>query len=112
MGDFNKDGKPDLLVGNQGLNTQCRVSEEQPASLYYKDFDDNGSIDPICCFYVQGKNYPFVTRDELLDQMSIMRTRFTDYKSYADATMESIFTREELEGVKELKANYLATAYF
>lgn len=112
VGDFNKDGKPDLLVGNLGLNTQCRASDKEPATLYYKDFDDNGSVDPIFCFYIQGKNYPYVTRDELLDQLSIMRTRFIDYKGYADATMESIFTKEELAGVKSMQANYLATAYF
>ncbi|WP_276485394.1 VCBS repeat-containing protein [Paraflavitalea pollutisoli] len=112
IADFNKDGRPDIIAGNNGLNTQCRVSDQEPATLYYKDFDDNGAIDPICCFYIQGKEYPYVTRDELLDQMSIMRTRFVDYKSYADATMETIFTKEELNGVNKLQANYLATAYF
>jgi hypothetical protein len=83
-----------------------------PAEMFYKDFDDNGSVDPILCFYIQGKSYPYVTRDELLDQMSIMRTRFTDYKSYADATLDDVFTDEELEDVNHLKANYLQTAYF
>ena len=48
----------------------------------------------------------------MLDQMSIMRTRFQDYKSYADATVKEIFTAEELEGAKELKSNYLKTTYF
>lgn len=112
VGDFNNDGKPDLVIGNNGLNTQCKASDQEPATLYYKDFDDNGSIDPIFCFYIQGKNYPYVTRDELLDQMSSMRTRFIDYKGYADATMETIFTREELAGAKSLQANHLATSYF
>jgi enediyne biosynthesis protein E4 len=110
--DFNSDGKPDLILGNQGLNTQCRASEKQPAELYYKDFDDNGSVDPILCFYIQDKSYPYVTRDELLDQMSIMRTRFKDYKSYADATLKDIFTPEELQGAGHLTANYLQTAFF
>ena len=87
-GDFNGDGKTDLVIGNTGLNTQCRVSDAEPAEMFYKDFDNNGSVDPMLCFYIQHKSYPYVTRDELLDQMSIMRTRFTDYKSYADATHE------------------------
>lgn len=111
-GDFNKDGKPDLVVGNMGLNTQCRVSEAQPAELYYKDFDDNGSIDPIFCFYIQNKIYPYVTRDELFDQMSTMRTRFNDYKTYADATLKDIFISEELENVQRLQASTLETTYF
>ena len=111
-GDFNKDGKPDLIIGNMGLNTQCKASDKEPAELVYKDFDDNGSVDPILSFYIKGKSYPYVSRDELLDQVSLMRTRFTDYKSYADATINEIYSPEELQGAKHLKANYLATAYF
>ncbi|MEJ7560195.1 MAG: VCBS repeat-containing protein [Pedobacter sp.] len=110
--DLNKDGKPDLIVGNMGLNTQCKVSDKEPAQLYYKDFDDNGSVDPILCFYIQGKNHPYVTRDELLDQMSIMRTRFSNYKSYSDAGIKDIFTAEELTNVSILKANVLKTMIF
>lgn len=99
----------DLLAGNQGLNTQCKVSDREPAELVYKDFDDNGSVDPILSFYIQGKSYPYVSRDELLDQMSIMRTRFPDYKSYAEATLTDIFTPEELQGSTKLSANTLQT---
>jgi enediyne biosynthesis protein E4 len=112
VGDFNGDKRADLVVGNLGLNTQCRVSERQPAELFYKDFDDNGSVDPILCFYLQGKAYPYVTRDELLDQMSVMRTRFPDYASYADAGLGDIFTPEELQGAQRLWANTLSTTYF
>ena len=110
--DLNADGKPDLVVGNLGLNSQCRASDKEPADMYYKDFDDNGSVDPMLCFYIQGKTYPYVTRDELLDQMSIMRTRFTDYKSYADAVLTDVFTPEELKGAAHLQANQLATTLF
>ncbi len=110
--DINNDGKPDLLVGNHGLNTQCKATDKEPAEMYYKDFDSNGSVDPVLCFYLQGKSYPYITRDELLDQMSIMRTRFNNYESYADATLTDIFTKEELKGAKHLEANYLKTALF
>ncbi|PIQ21647.1 MAG: RNA-binding protein [Cytophagales bacterium CG18_big_fil_WC_8_21_14_2_50_42_9] len=112
IGDFNQDQRPDLIIGNQGLNTQCKASDKEPAELYYKDFDDNGAIDPILCFYMQGKSYPYVTRDELLDQVSMMRTRYQDYSSYADASLKDIFTPEELKGAGHLSSNYLQTAYF
>nr|WP_225840832.1 VCBS repeat-containing protein [Rufibacter glacialis] len=112
VGDFNQDKQPDLILGNQGLNTQCKASDKEPAELVYKDFDDNGAIDPILCFYMQGKSYPYVTRDELLDQMSMMRTRFQDYASYANATLTNIFTPEEIKGAGRLSCNYLQTAYF
>jgi hypothetical protein len=110
--DLDGDGKLDLVVGNMGLNTQCKVSDKEPAELYFKDFDDNGSVDPILCFYIQGKSHPYVSRDELLDQMSIMRTRFSNYKDYADVGIKEIFTAEELKGVSLLKVNTLKTMAF
>ncbi|MEJ7911638.1 MAG: VCBS repeat-containing protein [Chitinophagaceae bacterium] len=112
VADCNGDGKQDLVIGNEGTNSQCKVSDAEPAEMYYKDFDDNGSVDPILCFYMQGKTYPYVFRDELLDQMSIMRTRFEDYKSYADATVSTVFTADELKDAAHLKANFLSTALF
>ncbi len=112
VGDFNNDGKPDLIIGNMGLNTQCKVSDKQPAEMYYKDFDGNGSVDPILCFYMNDTSYPYVTRDELFDQLSMLRTRFPDYKSYADATLKDIFTEDELKDARHLQSNYLKTAYF
>ncbi|MEO6849652.1 MAG: VCBS repeat-containing protein [Mucilaginibacter sp.] len=112
VNDINHDGHPDLIAGNLGLNSQCRASENEPAEMYYKDFDDNGSIDPILCFYIQHKSYPYVTKDELFDQISMMRSRFPDYKSYADATFAQIFTPEEIKGAKHLSANCLSTACF
>ncbi len=110
--DFNNDGKPDLVIGNLGLNTQFKASENEPAEMIYKDFDNNGSVDPILCFYIQGQSYPYVTRDELQFQLSMMRSRFTTYQSYADATLTDIFTEEELRDVSRLNANYLHTAFF
>lgn len=110
--DLNGDGKPDLVVGNKGLNSQVRTSDQEPASLYYKDFDNNGTIDPILSFYIQGKNYPYITRDELVMQMSSMGARYPDYKSYADVTLDQLFSAKELESAGKLEANEFKTTCF
>jgi enediyne biosynthesis protein E4 len=110
--DVNNDGRPDIIAGNMGLNSQIKATADEPVELYYKDFDDNGSVDPILCFYIQGKSYPYVSRDELLDQMSMMRTRFTDYKSYADAQLKDVFTKDEMKDVKMVKATTLKATCF
>lgn len=110
--DMNGDGKIDLVIGNLGLNSQCKANDKEPAEMYYKDFDGNGTIDPILCFYIQGKSYPFLTRDELINQISGMSTKFPDYKSYADAGLKDIFTEDQLKGAKHIEANELATCYF
>ncbi|MCY7327815.1 MAG: VCBS repeat-containing protein, partial [Saprospiraceae bacterium] len=91
VADINHDQKPDLIAGNMGLNTQFQVSEAAPADLYYRDFDGNGSVDPVFCYFIQGKSYPYLTRDELGKQLPRMRARFTSYESYADATLNDLF---------------------
>lgn len=110
--DLNHDGHPDLIAGNLGLNSQCHASDAEPATMVFKDFDDNGTVDPILSFYIQHRNYPYLSRDELLDQISMMRSRFPDYKSFADITLDKLFTPDELRGASYLHANYLATACF
>jgi hypothetical protein len=110
--DFDKDGDEDIIAGNLGLNTQLRASEKEPLTLVYKDFDNNGSIDPILTQFIQGKPYPFPSRDELLDQMYSMRSKYTTYASYADAQLNNIFSGNDLRDAKELKVTDLETAYF
>ena len=110
--DLNGDGRPDLVVGNQGLNSQCRASDSEPAELFYKDFDKNGKIDPILCLYVQGKSYPHATRDELLDQVGMLRQRFTNYDTYSNATLTDVFTADELSDAKKLTANQFRSTAF
>lgn len=110
--DLNKDGQPDLLLGNWGLNSQIRVSGAEPAELFYADFDQNGSVDPIFCTYVQGKSFPHGTRDELLDQLSFLRRRFNNYKSYAGASLNDILGEEAVKSAAHLQATHLETTFF
>ena len=110
--DFNSDGKPDIIAGNMGTNTQFRVSEAEPAELYYADFDRNGSIDPIFCYYIQGKSYPYLTRDELLGQLAVLRPRFTSYAAYSEATIDDILSEEQLRSAAKLTADHMETTLF
>lgn len=111
-GDFDKDGDLDLIAGNFGLNSQFKTNPAQPLTLYFGDFDDNTSTDPILVSYVQGKPFPFPSRDELLDQVYGFRSKFTDYASYAEATIEQILTKEQLANSSKLEATELRTLYF
>ncbi|GGZ36348.1 hypothetical protein GCM10007049_32140 [Echinicola pacifica] len=112
ISDLNADGFPEIIAGNLGENSQIHASATEPAQMVYKDFDDNGSVDPILLCYIQGKKYPYLTRDELLDQITRMRSRFPSYESFADAQLEDVFTEEELKGAKTLTANHLQTSLF
>jgi hypothetical protein len=109
--DFDRDGDEDIIAGNLGLNTQLKASADQPIELVYKDFDKNGSVDPLLTYYVQGKSYPFAGRDELLDQMYGMRSKYTSYASYANARLTNLFSNAELKDAGILRATTLETMY-
>jgi enediyne biosynthesis protein E4 len=109
VGDFNNDGKPDLLFGNIGSNTQFKATNKEPVELFFKDFDKNGTIDPMFCYYIQGKSYPYVTRDEFFLQFAGFKARYNSFESYADVTLESIFDKGELTDAEKLTANHLET---
>ncbi|ULQ51563.1 VCBS repeat-containing protein [Flavihumibacter fluvii] len=110
--DLNGDQRPDLIIGNMGRNAQFNASEKEPLEMYYKDFDQNGSVDPVFSFYIQGKRYPYITRDELVSQLPAMRKRFSNFSSYADITLDELFPANELKDAKHLVAEYLGTTCF
>jgi hypothetical protein len=106
------DGDMDLIAGNWGLNSAIKVSKAEPAIMFYNDFDNNGSVDPLICYYIQGKSYPMASRDEMTDQIVSLRQRFPTYDSYANATIEDVLTPEQLKSAKQLSTNYFETTYF
>jgi hypothetical protein len=110
--DFDNDGDLDLMAGNYGKNNQFNVSAERPLSLVYKDFDGDNQLDPFLCYYIDGKSYPYASRDEALGQVSFLKRKFTDYTQYANATLETIFTSDQLKDAKRLDAKILTTSYF
>lgn len=107
--DVDGDGKMDFILGNCGYNNQFKASPTQPMTLYVADFDDNGSLDPILCYYIQGKSYPMASRDELLDQIVTLKKKFNSYASYADATIDDIFPADKIAHAKMLRCTELAS---
>ncbi|MFT5909548.1 MAG: hypothetical protein ACI9XO_001063 [Paraglaciecola sp.] len=100
------------MVGNIGYNTQLTASIQEPLQLYYDDFDANGSIDPLLCYFVDGQSYPFVSRDDLLGQLPYLKKKFLFFKDYAKAQIQDILTPTQLEASKKLEVTTLATTYF
>ena len=112
LADVNGDGYPDLVAGNHGTNSQVKASPEAPAELFYDDFDENGSVDPLLTTYIQGQRYPYLTRDELLEQLAYLRDRYTSYAAYADEGLEGVLGAEALKKAGHLTADHLETTLF
>ena len=115
-GDFDHDGDTDYLAGNVGLNTRYKASEEEPLRVYAKDFDANGSIDPVLVAYGQAQDgsrapFPMHAKDDFVSQFLRVRRQFPTYEKYGLATIDDIFSAADLEEALVLEATLMASSY-
>ncbi|MEP6596328.1 MAG: VCBS repeat-containing protein, partial [Ginsengibacter sp.] len=117
-GDFDNDGDMDYIVGNLGGNSFYKASDQYPVSIIAKDFDNNGSYDafpslflPVSQDDTEKREFPSQSRDDILKQLVGIRKKYKNYKSFAQATMESLFTKDQRIGALQLHANYLSSAF-
>jgi hypothetical protein len=116
-GDFDNDGDIDYVAGNLGTNSKYKASPEEPVCVYADDFDKNGTLDPVLCYYLPGQDggpraaYPTHSRDVLIDQMNSMRRRYPKYAEYALTKAENLFTEEELKNAYIVKSETFYSSY-
>ena len=110
--DIDNDGDFDLVSGNLGQNSRLKASDAEPVRLYYNDFDDNGKEEQVLTYYVKGNELPFANKVELEKQIPILKKRFLYAKNLAEASLETILTKEKLSSSKIFTANYFSNAVF
>ena len=110
-GDFDMDGDTDYVLGNLGLNSRYNATAKEPLCIYAKDYDKNGQVDPVMCYYIDGENYIAHSRNDLIEQINAMRVRFRTYADYAKATFEESFLKEELADALVVKSETFANSY-
>ncbi|HEY0743686.1 MAG TPA: VCBS repeat-containing protein [Chryseosolibacter sp.] len=110
-GDFDNDGDIDYIAGNLGLNSIYKASANEPVAVYAKDFDNNGSVDPILTRYIQGKEHPTHPREALTAQVAMLRGVVTSYAKYGGMGVQDLFPKERFENAIVLKSTMLTSAY-
>ncbi|MFB6248108.1 MAG: VCBS repeat-containing protein [Salinibacter sp.] len=101
-----------LLAGNLGTNTQLRASPDQPAELFYDDFDGNGRPDPILSYYIDGTRYPHPLLDRLRATVPPLGARFSSYEAYANASLRDLLTASERQAAGRWAVDRLKTTLF
>jgi hypothetical protein len=117
-GDFDNDGDMDYILGNLGQNSYFKASDKYPVDIIAKDFDNNGTYDAVLSLFLpasqtdhEKKEFPAESRDDILRQMPGLRKKYENYKSFANAPTDSIFTDEQRKGALQLHANYFQSAF-
>ena len=109
--DFDLDGDMDYVLGNLGKNFQIKPTAEEPATIYASDFDNNGSLDGIMCYYILGRSAPLYSKLDLAEQLPGFDKKYPDYKSFAGLNIHDIFPDDLLEQAVVLKVTRPASSY-
>lgn len=107
--DLNGDGRMDFVAGNVGLNTKYKTPDaEHPMVTYYGIFDDTGK-----CQVVEVKRekqqdgdvlYPERGRSCSSTAMPFIKSKFTTFKSFAQASLTDVYSEEKLKAAEKFTA--------
>lgn len=111
VGDFDRDGRPDLVAGNLGLNYTYTTSKESRFGVYAAAFTGNRTTDVVLTQEMRGTEYPFNGLAPLGWQMYTLALRFPTYGSFAHAKINELFSNDQLAQALHYQTDTFASVY-
>jgi hypothetical protein len=112
-GDFDGDGRMDIVASNWGLNSKYRATAEHPRKLYYGDINAAGAVDLVEAYYDSdsGKEVPERVLKAAAVGFPFLQATFPTYEAYSVAGVQEIYG-DKLKTCRVLEANTLASTLF
>src|SRR5204863_8238589 len=109
-GDFDGDGRLDIIASNWGQNTKYEHHRQRPLRLYYGDLAGDGGMQTIETEYEpsMNKQVPLRLLDVMAKAMPFLTERFPSHRAYAEASIEELLG-EKLSNAKAVQASWLET---
>ena len=104
--DVDGDGNVDIVGGNYGTNSKLHASKDDPLRMYVKDMDNNGRVDQLLTYSINGKEYTFLNKDDIERQLPVIKKSFLRYNDFAGKTVQEAFG-SLLDGAQVLTAETL-----
>jgi len=95
--DVDSDGDIDFIAGNLGLNSRFSAGRNVTLHIYSSDIDGSGTREAVLAKNNGQGFFPVFGYDRLSEQMPFIRQKFPTCQSFAEASIEEIFTPEALK---------------
>ena len=114
-GDFDGDGRMDLVASNWGSNSKYERGRQQgqPLRLYYGDWNGDGTIEMLEGYFDPDlkKIVPWKVLTSVALGLPWVRERYQTHSAYSTAGIEDILG-DRFRGAKVLEAQWLETTVF
>ena len=107
--DLNGDGKMDLILGNIGDNFYLHPDSSHPVKLWINDFNQNGTLDKVLTYSIDGKDKPVFLKKELTEQFPGLKKQNLKHKDYAGKAIQDLFKKELLARAAVKIFNYCSS---
>lgn len=110
-GDFNEDGRVDLVAGNLGLNYTYTTSEKSKFGVYAADLDGNRTTDIILTQEIDGTEYPFWGLAKLGREVYTIALQFPTYESFSNVPVRQILSSSQWQQAIHYQTDTFASVY-
>ncbi|MGI8400962.1 MAG: VCBS repeat-containing protein [Gemmatimonadaceae bacterium] len=111
VGDFDHDGRPDIIAGNLGLNYTYTTSKAAPFGIYAADFTGNRRTDVVLTEVIDGTEYPIGGAVPLAREIYPLGIKFPTYGSFAKASIQQMFSPADLQRALHYQADTFASLF-
>lgn len=110
-GDFDGDGRLDIVAGNWGLNSPWKASTAEPLILLYRALPGSPAVELLETTWQEHRLYPVRLADQLVNAFPFLAQNFTGYRALSEKPVQELLG-SHLAEFSEARCTTLASTVF
>ena len=111
VGDFDRDGRDDIIAGNLGLNYSYSTSKDSIFGVYADDFTGNQSTDVVLTQRIGSTEYSIAGLQPLGREIYMLSVKYPTHGTFASASLDQLFGRAQLQKALHYEVDTFASVY-